>query len=179
MFWCHLVLLGLQKKRNWFGWKEKKRRNVHLQCQEARMAVKKRVISTAPLPFLDKEEGARWCGALGKSRPRHCSCHSLLETNAVYWGKVQRDSTPPTSDYILLMLRLNTSNKNRKMSSGVQQYLDYSGPRSMLVLGLSNGVTMNVRLGFGLARRGASHPVLRGGSHLAPEWLTAGCTVGG
>ena len=77
------------------------------------------------------------------------------------------------------MLRLNTSNKNRKMSSGVQQYLDYSGPRSMLVLGLSNGVTMNVRLGFGLARRGASRPVLRGGSRLTPGCLTAGCIAGG
>ena len=65
------------------------------------------------------------------------------------------------------------------MSSGVQQYLDYSGPRSMLVLGLSIGVTMNVRLGFGLARLVASRPVLRGGSHLAPGCLTAGCIEGG
>ena len=65
------------------------------------------------------------------------------------------------------------------MFSVVQQYLDYYAPRSMLVLGLSIGVTMNVRLGFGLARRGASRPVLRGGSHLAPECLTAGCKIGG
>ena len=65
------------------------------------------------------------------------------------------------------------------MFSVVQQYLDYSAPRSMLVLGLSIGVTMNVRLGFGLARRGACRPVLRGGSRLVPECLTAGCIEGG
>ena len=103
----------------------------------------------------------------------------ISETNEMHFSGKLRDSTPPTSDYILLMLRLNTSNKNRKMSSGVQQYLDYSGPRSMLVLGPSNGVTMNVRLGFGLARRGACRPVLRGGSRLTPGCLTAGCIVGG
>ena len=91
----------------------------------------------------------------------------------------QRDRTPPTSDYIFLMLRLYTSNKYRKMSSGGQQYLDYSGSRSTLVLGPSNGVTMNVRLGFGLARRGACRPVLRCGSRLIPGCLTAGCIVGG
>ena len=103
----------------------------------------------------------------------------LLGTNEMHFSGKLRDSTPPTSDHILLMLRLIRVTKAGKCFLVYNIYLDYSAPRSMLVLGLSICVTMNVRLGLGLARLGASHPVLRGGSHLAPEWLTAGCKVGG
>ena len=58
----------------------------------------------------------------------------LLETNELYSLRKERDNTPPTSDYILLMLRLIRVTKAGNMFSDVHKYLDYSAPRRIRLI---------------------------------------------
>ena len=102
----------------------------------------------------------------------------LLETNELYSLRKERDNTPPTSDYIFLMLRLIRVTKAGDMFSECPHISRlFCSSENTLDLGLILApicATTNVRLGLGLVRLGASHPVHRGESRQAPECLHSG-----
>ena len=102
----------------------------------------------------------------------------LSETNAVFFEKGRQDNTPPTSDYIFLMLRLIRVTKAGDMFSECPHISRlFCSSENTLDLGLILApicATTNVRLGLGLVRLGASHPVRRCESHQAPECLHSG-----
>ena len=58
----------------------------------------------------------------------------ISETNEMHFSGKLRDSTPPTSDYILLMLRLIRVTKAGKCFLVYNIYLDYSVPRRMRLI---------------------------------------------
>ena len=58
----------------------------------------------------------------------------LSETNEMHFSGKLRDSTPPTSDYILLMLRLIRVTKAGKCFLVYNIFLDYSAPLRMRLI---------------------------------------------